>query len=92
MNDRQSVNMLLGERRRIYVDISSSEEEFVIRNPKFKLYEQDSKRLEDEGDCRLEIHTISVAIQPTVKDTYVLEFSMEIAEEIIIKKVLVNVL
>lgn len=86
----QTVEINKGERRTISVEVSSCDNEaFVIRNPTYKL--KYSETVEDEGVPQLLEHELTVLVEPKNSGRYVLEFRMEIASEIIIRKLTILV-
>lgn len=81
---------LLGEKRRIWLEISSHEENaFVIRNAAYSL--ERYHEIIDTGECVVNEHNIAAMIQPPSRGEYNLIFSFEIAGEIMKEKVVVVV-
>lgn len=81
----QPIEMYKGERRVITVEISSCDSEpFAIRNPTYKLTFGDT--IEEEGRPLLQEHELTITIQPLNSGRYTLICQMEIASEVIIRK------
>lgn len=87
----QILNMELGERRRVYLEISlGTSEPFTIRNPVYELTVGDT--VEATGKCEIQDeHTLICLIEPKKRAYYNLIYTMEIAGEVIKQKVLVYV-
>ena len=82
--------MFLGEKRKVTAEITTeSTEPFVIHNPKYALLY--AGKAEAEGDCTLTDNIVSCFIQPAKREKYILEFTVDIADEIIKKRELVDV-
>jgi len=85
------VYFILGERKEVKIKIiSTNNDPFTIRNPSYKLVTREND-LEEEGSCKLEDKEISVLLQPQKKGFYTLEFTYEIAEEILKASVSISV-
>ena len=81
----QPVEMFKGERRVVTVEISSCDSEpFIIRNPTYKFLYGDV--VEEEGMPTLREHELTMTLQPLNAGRYTLECTMEIASEIIIRR------
>lgn len=86
----KTLDFILGEKRRVYLEISSIDlQNFTIHDATFKLSLRDA--LEEEGNCRIDDHVISVLIQPQHRGGYILQFEYDIGDEIFKEDVLVKV-
>ena len=86
----KTLDFILGEKRRVYLEISSIDlQNFTIHDATFKLSLKDA--LEEEGNCRIDDHVISVLIQPQHRGGYILSFEYDIGDEIYKEDVLVKV-
>ena len=80
------VEMHIGERRIITVEISSCDvESFVIRNPTYRLVY--GSTVEDKGAPILQEHELTITVEPRRVGKYTLECTMDIADETIIPKI-----
>lgn len=85
-----SVEMYKGERRVVGVEISScGDDPFVIRNPLYKF--KRGEVVEAEGVPYLEDHELTVVLEPRDTGRYILECTVEIANEIVIRRIPVYV-
>ena len=81
---------LLGEKRRIWLEVSSHEgDAFVIRNAAYSL--ERYREVIDTGECVIDEHNIAAMVQPPERGEYNLIFSFEIGGEIMKEKVVVVV-
>lgn len=79
-----------GEKRAITLEITSCDDDaFTIRNPSYELTFGDT--IEATGEPTIEDHNLIVVIQPQKVGKYILEFTMTIGSEIIIRKIQVIV-
>lgn len=79
----QPLEFILGEKRRVRLEISSMDvQEFYVRRAVYSLERNDE--VEDNGDCVIDndSHIISALISPTEKGRYCLEFEYDIGDEI----------
>ncbi|MEC1744104.1 hypothetical protein [Schinkia azotoformans] len=74
---------ILGEKREVKIKITSTKNEpFTIRNAQFELIKRGKGKLLD-GKCKVEDKEISILIQPPEEGSYILQFSYEIANEVL---------
>lgn len=86
----QSVEMYQGERRVIGVEVTSCDPEpFTIRNPVYRL--KYGETVEVEGKPSVQDHQMTVIIEPLNTGRYTLECEVEIANEVIIRRLPVYV-
>lgn len=77
--------MFKGEKRIITVEISSCDSDpFTIRNPTYEFKYGDS--VEDKGIPIMQDHELTITVEPKNSGRYTLECRMEIASEVIIRK------
>lgn len=85
-----SVEMYKGERRTVGVEFQSCNyEAFTINNPTYKLKYGDT--VEAEGIPVLEEHELIIVLEPANVGRYVLECQIEVAEEVVIRRIPVYV-
>lgn len=85
-----SVELYKGERRVVVVEITACDTDvFTIRNPKYKLLRGDV--VETEGIPSLDEHELTIVLEPIYSGRYVLECTVEIANEIVIRRIPVYV-
>lgn len=78
------MKLILGEKREIKIVISSMEKQpFTIRNASYRLIKRGTGTVVEDGSCTVEEHEISAIIQPTEDGSFIIEFSYEIANEIL---------
>lgn len=78
----QKLEMLAGERRRIYLEVSASDNApFTIHNPSYEFCRYDD--IVETGGCELEDHTLIVLVNPTASGLYRLKYTYEIAGELL---------
>lgn len=86
----EQIELYIGERRTVSIEFfSCGDESFVIRNPKYRL--KRNNEVEAEGELFTENHVLQVVIEPKTIGHYVLEFQVEIANEIVIRRISVYV-
>lgn len=79
------IEMILGERRAIEMTVTACDgEPFIIRDPTYVLWKGDVA--ETTGEPILENESLVVTIEPQTVGKYILEFTVKIAEEVIIKR------
>ena len=85
------INYILGEDKYVrFRVVSLKNEDFEILKATYKLYKD--KSLEAEGDCKIKEHYITVKLNPLQKSMrYCLEVTYYIADEILKKKVQIEV-
>ena len=84
-----TVNMLIGERRRLTVRITAGGQDFTIRNPKYKLMR--SGEVIASGTPTVSGNDLICMLEPPVAGGYTMEFIFEIAGEIVKKRVTILV-
>ena len=84
-----TVNMLIGERRRLTVRITAGGQDFTIRNPKYELMR--SGEVIASGTPTVSGHDLICMLEPPVAGGYTMEFTFEIAGEIVKKRVTILV-
>jgi hypothetical protein len=78
------LQFILGEKREVTIHITSTDNQpFTIRNPTFNLIKRGSGTIEGSGLCKVYEKEISALVQPKTDGSFVLEFSYEIANEIL---------
>lgn len=78
------MQIILGEKREITIHISSTKDQpFTIRNAKWNLINRNKGLVVESGACTVVDKNVSALIQPQVDGSYILEFSYEIANEIL---------
>lgn len=88
----EKINMILGEKRNISIEISDSENvPFTITESTWKLKSKDINAVVDKGDGAVSDHIIRVTLEPKQKGEYFLEVIYNIANEILISRVEVDV-
>ena len=81
----EPVEMFKGEKRIITVEISSCDPDpFTIRKPTYEFKYGDS--VEDKGIPIMQDHELTIIVEPKNSGRYTLECRMEIANEVIIRK------
>lgn len=86
----ESLNMYSGETRVVTVEITSCDEEpFTIRNPSYRLLYSDD--VEESGIPVMEEHDLTITLSPKKTGKYILEVTVNIASETIIRKLSVYV-
>lgn len=84
------LNFLLGEKRKIWLEITSTEgSAFLIRNAKYELKKHG--KTEIEGDCQVVDHTIITTVQPQETGQYSLIYTYEIGGETLKEEVIIIV-
>lgn len=91
-----SVDLILGEVREVYIDITNSTTpNFKFSGqPTWSLAKKKSDIIESEGDCEIageDDHTLIATIMPQDKGTYYLVYTYRIAEETLKARVEVKV-
>ncbi|WP_458412791.1 hypothetical protein ACNQFZ_18570 [Schinkia sp. CFF1] len=77
------MQFILGEKREVKIKITSTKNEpFTIRNATFELVKRGKGKVLG-GNCEVEEQEIYVLIQPPEEGSYILQFSYEIANEIL---------
>lgn len=85
-----SVEIYKGERRVVGVEITTCDgDPFTIRNPSYKFKRGDV--IEAEGIPYLEDHELTIVLEPRNTGRYILECMVEVANEIVIRRVPVYV-
>ena len=86
----QPIEMYLGERRVVVVEVSSCDPEpFTIRKPTYEF--KRGGEVEASGVPTLQDHELTITLEPKYSGMYTLECRMEIANEVIIRKLSVFV-
>lgn len=86
-----NLSMYLGEYRRLAVTLSSKpRSEFTIRKASYTL--AFGQEIVDSGDCAIDNKTLLLHLDPKSVGFHVLEFTIYIADEIIKKRVNIQVL
>lgn len=81
----ESLNMYSGETRVVTVEITSCDEEpFTIRNPSYRLIYSDE--VEESGTPVMEDHDLTITLSPNRIGKYILEVTVNVASETIIRK------
>ena len=81
----ESLNMYSGETRVVTVEITSCDEEpFTIRNPSYRLIYSDE--VEESGTPVMEDHDLTITLTPNRIGKYILEVTVNVASETIIRK------
>lgn len=79
------MDMILGEKRTISLLVTSLDEApFSIKNASYQLKLGDE--VEDEGTAIIDEQSLIVNISPKMVGRYILEFVMQIADEIVIRR------
>lgn len=79
------MDMILGEKRTISLLVTSLDEApFSIKNASYQLKLGDE--VEDEGAAIIDEQSLIVNISPKMVGRYILEFVMQIADEIVIRR------
>lgn len=79
------MDMILGEKRTISLLVTSLDETpFSIKNASYQLKLGDE--VEDEGAAIIDEQSLIVNISPKMVGRYILEFVMQIADEIVIRR------
>lgn len=79
------MDMILGEKRTISLLVTSlNETPFSIKNASYQLKLGDE--VEDEGTAIIDEQSLIVNISPKMVGRYILEFVMQIADEIVIRR------
>lgn len=79
------MDMILGEKRTISLLVTSLDEApFSIKNASYQLKLGDE--VEDEGAVIIDEQSLIVNISPKMVGRYILEFVMQIADEIVIRR------
>lgn len=79
------MDMILGEKRTISLLVTSLDEApFSIKNVSYQLKLGDE--VEDEGAAIIDEQSLIVNISPKMVGRYILEFVMQIADEIVIRR------
>lgn len=79
------MDMILGEKRTISLLVTSLDEAlFSIKNASYQLKLGDE--VEDEGAAIIDEQSLIVNISPKMAGRYILEFVMQIADEIVIRR------
>lgn len=79
------MDMILGEKRTISLLVTSLDEApFSIKNASYRLKLGDE--VEDEGAAIIDEQSLIVNISPKMVGRYILEFVMQIADEIVIRR------
>lgn len=79
------MDMILGEKRTISLLVTSLDETpFSIKNASYQLKFGDE--VEDEGAAIIDEQSLIVNISPKMVGRYILEFVMQIADEIVIRR------
>lgn len=88
---RVNINFILGEDKYLkFLVKSTKNEEFEILRATYKLYKD--RELETEGNCTINEHCITVKLNPLSKSMrYCLEITYYIADEILKKRVQIEV-
>lgn len=82
--------MILGEKRTISLLVTSLDETpFSIKNASYQLKLGDE--VKDEGAAIIDEQSLIVNISPKMVGRYILEFVMQIADEIIIRRIRIYV-
>lgn len=77
------MQFILGEKREVKIQITSTKNDpFTIRNATFQLMKR-GRGVLVEGTCMVDEHEISAVVQPTEDGSQILEFTYEIANEIL---------
>ena len=86
-----NINFILGEDKYLkFLVKSTKNEEFEISRATYKLYKD--RELETEGNCTINEHSITVKMNPLRKSMrYCLEITYYIADEILKKRVQIEV-
>ena len=85
-----SLEMYFGETRVVTVEIVSCDEEpFTIRNPSYRFLYSDEE--ETSGVPLMEDHDLTITLSPKKTGKYILEVTVSIASETIIRKLPVYV-
>ena len=85
-----SLEMYFGETRVVTVEIVSCDEEpFTIRNPSYRFLYSDVE--ESSGIPVMEDHDLTITLSPKKVGKYILEVTVNIASETIIRKLSVYV-
>ena len=86
-----NLSMYLGEYRRLAVSLSSKDRsEFVVHKATYTL--TFGHEIVSSGDCAIDGKTLLLHLDPKSAGFHVLEFTIYIADEIIIKRVNIQVL
>lgn len=84
------MDMILGEKRTISLLVTSLDETpFSIKNASYQLKLGDE--VKDEGAAIIDEQSLIVNISPKMVGRYILEFVMQIADEIIIRRIRIYV-
>lgn len=89
----QKVKFDFGEKRhvRTSVELVTGEDlPFQIRTAKWELID-DSGVVEDSGECMIDEHKLDAYISPQKEETYTLQYTYEVADEIWVDKIRVVV-
>lgn len=79
------MDMILGEKRTISLIVTSLDDvPFSIKNALYQLKFGDE--VEDEGAAIIDEQSLIVNISPKTVGRYILEFTMQIADEIVIRR------
>lgn len=85
-----SLEMYFGETRVVTVEIVSCDEEpFTIRNPSYRFLYSDVE--EASGTPAMEDHDLTITLSPKKVGKYILEVTVNVANETIIRKLPVYV-
>ena len=85
-----SLEMYFGETRVVTVEIVSCDEEpFTIRNPSYRFLYSDAE--EASGTPVMEDHDLTITLSPKKVGKYILEVTVNVANETIIRKLPVYV-
>lgn len=82
---------ILGEKKEVKIKITSiNNDPFTIRNPVYKLINENDE-IETNGTCEVNESEVGVLIQPKEIGSYTLDFTYEIANEVLKSKVSITV-
>ena len=85
--------MYKGEKRRLYVTVTSCDElPFQITDAQYEVWNCDTGEKEDEGVCDIDdYHTLGVVVCPGRSGIYMVKYILKIAEETVIRRTIIKV-
>lgn len=84
------LDFILGERRKIYLEITSTDDaDFLIRNATWEITKYNETL--EQGECTIDGHTLVAMVEPDDRGQYSLIFTFEIGGELLKESVTINV-